>query len=119
MDTFKKRLLLFLFGCIGTRFLLVYIAKIIGVQFLKYMGFLTLPIALGFFYIFVTGSRKTGVEVFGDKIWWNSLRPIHGTLYLLFSWNAIKGNRSAWIYLLIDVIIGLVSFLVYHLFLTP
>jgi len=117
MDTLKKRFLLFLFGCIGTRLLLVYIAKNIGVQFLKYMGFLTLPIALGFFYIFATGARKTGPEVFSDKIWWDSLRPIHGTLYLLFSWNAINGNRSAWIYLLIDVIIGLISFIFYHLFL--
>ena len=117
MDNLKKRFLLFLIGCIGTRLLLVYIAKNIGVQFLKYMGFLTLPIALGFFYIFATGSRKTGAEVFGDKIWWNSLRPIHGTLYLLFSYNAFIGNRSAWIYLFIDVIFGLASFLVYHLFL--
>ena len=25
--------------------------------------------------------RKTGLEVFGDKIWWNNLRPIHGILY--------------------------------------
>lgn len=117
MDDLKKRFLLFLIGCIGTRLLLVYIAKNISVQLLQYMGFLTLPIAFGFFYIFVTGSRKTGAEVFGDKIWWNSLRPIHGTMYLLFSWNAINGNKDSWVYLFIDVIFGLISFLVHHLFL--
>ena len=35
-------------------------------------------------------------------------------LYTLFDYNAINKNRKAWIYLLIDVIIGLISFLVYH-----
>ena len=29
-------------------------------------------------------------------------------------YNAINKNRKAWIYLLIDVIIGLISFLGYH-----
>ena len=64
--------------------------------------------------IFLTGSRKTGAEVFGDKIWWNNLRPIHAILYTLFAYNAINKNRKAWIYLFIDVIIGLISFIGYH-----
>jgi hypothetical protein len=54
--------------------------------------------------------------VFGDKIWWNMLRPIHGLLYFLFAYNAINGNTGAWIYLLIDVLFGLASFLIHHLF---
>ncbi len=78
------------------------------------MGYLALLPAIGFFYLFLSGSRKRGAEVFGDKIWWNDLRPIHGLLYLLFSYNAIIGNKNAWIYLLIDVVLGLTSFLVYH-----
>ena len=114
MNKIEKRFLLFLFGCIGTRLLLVYIAKNIDIYFLKYMGYLLLLPAIGFFYIYLTGIRKTGVEVFGDKIWWNNLRPIHGFLYLLFSYNAINGNKSSWIYLFIDVLFGLTSFLTYH-----
>jgi hypothetical protein len=117
MDTIIKRYLLFLIGCIGTRSLLVYIAKNIGIKWLRYMGYLTLLPGIGFTYIFLTGSRQTGTEVFGDKIWWNNLRPIHALLYFLFSYNAIIGNNHAWIYLLIDVIFGLTSFLVFHLFL--
>jgi len=78
------------------------------------MGYLSTLPAIGFFYLFLTGSRKTGAEVFGDKIWWNNLRPIHGVLYLLFAYNAINGNMDAWIYLLVDVIIGLASFLLFH-----
>jgi hypothetical protein len=78
------------------------------------MGYLAILPAIGFFYLFFTGSRKTGAEVFGDKIWWNDLRPIHSLLYFLFAYNAIIGNKLSWIYLLVDVILGLVSFLVFH-----
>ena len=114
MNTIQKRFLLFLVGCIGTRSLLVYLAKNVNTTNLKYMGYLSLLPAIGFFYLFFTGSRKTGQEVFGDKIWWTNLRPVHGFLYFLFSYNAINGNPNAWIYLLVDVIIGLISFLSFH-----
>ena len=114
MNNITKRFLLFLIGCIGTRLLLVYIAKNVNMTLLKYMGYLLLLPAFGFFYIFFTNSRKTGPEVFGDKIWWNNLRPIHGLLYLLFSYNAINGNKNAWIYLLVDVLFGLIAFLAHH-----
>jgi hypothetical protein len=114
MNTIQKRILLFLFGCIGTRSLLVYLSKNASTKYLKLMGYLALLPAIGFFYIYFTGSRKTGAEVFGDKIWWNNLRPIHGTLYALFALNAISGNKNAWIYLLVDVLFGLSSFLYFH-----
>lgn len=115
MNTIQKRFLLFLIGCIGSRLLLVYISKNVSIQYLQYMGYLALLPAIGFFYIYLTGIRKTGAEVFGDKIWWNNLRPIHGLLYFLFAYNAINGNKNAWMYLLVDVVFGLLSFLVYHL----
>ena len=114
MNTIQKRFLLFLIGCIGTRTLFLYLAKIANKTYLKYIGYLALIPAIGFIYLFLSGARKTGTEVFGDKIWWNNLRPIHGLLYLLFAYNAINGNKMAWVYLLIDVIIGLISFLGFH-----
>lgn len=114
MNTTQKRFLLFLFGCIGTRSLLVFLAKNVNASNLKYMGYLSLLPAIGFFYLFLTGSRKIGAEVFGDKIWWTNLRPVHGVMYLLFSYNAINGNPNAWMYLLVDVMIGLISFLSFH-----
>jgi len=114
MNTIQKRFLLFLIGCIGTRSLFVYIAKNVDTTYLRYIGYLALLPAIGFFYIYFTGSRQTGAEVFGSKIWWNDLRPIHASLYLLFAGNAIMGNKSAWIYLLVDVIFGLLSFLTFH-----
>jgi len=114
MNNLQKRFLLFLFGCIGVRSLLVVVAKKISVDYLPWLGYLALLPTIGFIYIFLTGSRTTGSEVFGGKIWWNNLRPVHAILYGLFAYNAIQRNRRAWIYLLIDVIIGLASFLTYH-----
>lgn len=114
MNNIQKRFLLFLIGCIGTRTAFVYITKYAPLYLLKYLGILALVPATGFMYLFISGSRKTGAEVFGDKIWWNNLRPIHSLLYYLFAYNAIIGNRTAWIYLLIDVILGLISFLYFH-----
>ena len=110
----QKRFVMFLVGCIGVRSLLVIIAKYINIQYLKYLGYLALVPAIGFMYIFISGTRKTGAEVFGGKIWWNNLRPIHSILYFLFAYNAIMGNRNAWIFLLVDVLFGLTSFLIYH-----
>ena len=116
MNTIQKRFLLFLIGCIGTRSLFVYLAKNASEINLMYMGYLALLPAIGFLYIYFTGTRKTGAEVFGEKIWWNDLRPIHSLLYFVFAYNAINGNKNSWIYLAIDVIIGLISFLSFHFY---
>ncbi len=85
MNNIQKRFLLFLIGCIGTRSLFVIIAKQININYLSYLGYLSLIPAFGFIYIYLTGSRNTGGEVFGDKIWWNNLRPIHSLIYFLFA----------------------------------
>ena len=114
MNNIQKRFLLFLFGCIPTRLAIMYLAKVISQKYLPILGYIALIIAFGFYYLYFSGKRKTGAEVFGDKIWWNNLRPIHGLLYTLFAYNAIMQNRSAWIYLLVDVLFGLTSFLIFH-----
>ena len=114
MNNIQKRFLLFLIGCIGTRSAFALIAKNISVNYLPYLGYLALLPAIGFMYIYLTGSRRTGAEVFGEKIWWNDLRPLHSLLYFLFAYNAIIGNKQAWIYLLVDVLVGLISFIVFH-----
>jgi len=114
MNDLQKRFLLFLVGCIGVRTLFVIIAKYSNKKYLKYLGYLAVMPAAGFMYIYLTGIRNTGLGAFGEKIWWNNLRPVHSILYFLFAYNAIIGNKNAWIYLLSDVLIGLTSFLIYH-----
>ena len=115
MDSMRKRLLLFLIGCMGVRSLLVYIAKTIDINYLPILGYLAILPAIGFAYIYGSGSRKTGPEVFGDKIWWNDLRPVHSALYGLFAYSAIMKHPNSWLFLLTDVSIGFVSFLVHRL----
>ena len=116
MKNIYKRYLLFFLGCITLRSFLVYLSTKLDKQKLKYMGYLALLPAIGFIYIYLTDSRKTGAEVFGGKIWWNNLRPIHSLLYFLFAYLAISNNRNAYIPLLIDVILGFFAFLLYHAF---
>ena len=114
MDPLRKRFVLFLVGCIGSRSLFAYTSKMIPLEYLPILGYIALLPAIGFLYIFTTGSRKTGIEVGGGPIWWDWLRPVHALLYLAFAYNAISKNRDAWLYLAADVIIGLVAFLVHH-----
>lgn len=114
MNNITKRFCLFLIGCMGIRSLFVYISKTISLDYLPYLGYLSILPAMGFIYIYLTDSRETGAEVFGDKIWWNRIRPIHAGLYLLFAYSAIRKNQNAWIWLLLDVLLGLVGFLHHH-----
>lgn len=114
MNDIQKRFVMFLVGCIGMRLLFVYIAKMTNPNYLPYLGLLAILPAIGFTYIYLTDSRKTGLEVIGGKIWWNKLRPIHALLYALFAYYAINKSATSWVFLLIDVAFGLLSFLIYH-----
>ena len=114
MNDINKRILLFLFGCIPTRLAIMYLAKIVSSKYLPILGYIALIPAIGFAYLFWSGKRKTGAETFGAPIWWNNLRPIHSLLYFLFAFNAINKVKSAWVYLMYDVILGLSAFIIYH-----
>lgn len=105
-DIEKKRLALFLFGCIGTRLLFVYVAKT-RTDFLPYMAIIAILIATGLMYFYLTGTRTSGPEVFGEMIWWNHLRPVHATMYTLFAILAAQKNKNAYWILFIDAMIGL------------
>lgn len=98
----------------GARAFLVYLAKNASKKVLWYLGMLALVPAVGFAYLFASGARTTGAEVFGAKIWWNSLRPLHALLYGLFAWCAMSGRSFAWMFLLADLVVGFVFFLAFH-----
>ena len=114
MNIIQKRFIAFLFGCILVRSLFIVIALKINRKYLPYLGILALIPASGFLYIYFGNYRKKGGETFGQKIWWNHLRPLHAMLYLIFAYLAIKKSKISYKPLLIDVIIGLLSFLYYH-----
>ena len=109
-----QRALLFLFGCIGVRSLFVYVAYTASPTILPYLGALALLPAIGFAAIYTLGLRKTGLEVGGERIWWNHLRPIHAALYGAFAAAAIAKKEWAWIFLFADVTLGLGAWAVHH-----
>ncbi len=109
-----KRIYMFLIGCMGARSLLVYLAYKQSTRF--YVSLFTILVAIGFMYIYLTGVRKTGPEVFGDVIWWNHLRPIHALLYATAAfmiWTKTYSN-DAWKILALDLVIGLLAFIHKH-----
>ena len=114
MKIIQKRFLGFLFACIPARLLIAWIAKKVPNNYLPYLGLLALLPATGFLYIYLSGMRKTGGETFGQKIWWNNLRPIHAFMFYLFAYLAITKNKKAYLVLFTDAMFGLVSFLIYH-----
>lgn len=116
MNNLYKRYLLFLLGCIPIRLAIVYIAAHISNNYLPLLGYISLIPAMGFIYLYLSGTRTTGPETFGKPIWWNRLRPIHAILYILFAYAAINKQRHGWKYLLVDVIMGLISFTLYHVY---
>ena len=95
--------------CMLVRFSMAYLAKVAPLKWLRWMGYLAILPVIGWMYLFLSGSRKSGA--FGQKIWWNSLRPIHALFYGLFAYLAIHGNRNAWIWLFVDALFGLGAFL--------
>lgn len=115
MNNIQRRFLLFLGGCIPTRLVFVLLAKYGNVTVKKLLGVMAFIIASGFLTIFFGNLRETGLETGGAKIWWNHLRPIHALLYYYFFYNIFFADAlNAWKILLVDVIIGLLSFLQFH-----
>jgi len=112
-----KSLALFLLFCIPLRMYLAYLAKTGSLRVLQVLGVFALFVAIGFIYIYATGSRQTGSETFGAKIWWNDFRPIHAFLYLYFAWLVFMKHdyENAWKPLGADVVVGLFASLANYL----
>ena len=67
MNNIQKRFLLFLFGCIGVRSLIVLLAKKISLDKLPILGYISLIPAFGFIYIYLNKTRKTVVKFLVKK----------------------------------------------------
>jgi hypothetical protein len=118
LTTIQKRYALFLGGCIPARIGLAFLAKYLSAtpSLYKLYGYILLLPAFGFLYLFFTGKRTSGPETFGQRIWWNKFRLLHGIIYLLFCYNAIfnPSFKSNYLILLLDAFLGIVLFLLHH-----
>lgn len=114
-ETLRVRFWLFLLGCIGSRSTFTAIAAYVPCSWLRVLGVLALLPVGGWFYLIFFGRRDTGLEVFGDRIWWVGLRPIHMLLWGFFAYLALGlCHPMAWVVLAVDTVLGLLSFLVHH-----
>ena len=115
VNPMQKRFLLFLGACIPSRLLFAYIAKTGSLFVKKISALIAFIIASGFLFIYISGTRKSGLETGGQPIWWNQLRPLHALLYYMFALMVFFINANdAWTIIVIDTLIGLLSFIVYH-----
>ena len=112
MNDFQKRFLMFIFGCIGVRSALAYATKVVNPDYLPYIGIVILLGAIRFIYLFFT--NPTGPQFLGKDIWWNNIRPVHFVFYLLFAITAFMKKSYAWVFLALDVVFAIGSFLVFH-----
>jgi hypothetical protein len=113
-----QRWLLFLIGCIGTRSLLTFLSYIYRKHpWFRYASIPAMVIGVNFIIIYTMGWRKTGLETGGERIWWNSLRPVHGVLWILFAVNVWLQNPYSYIILLVDTVMGLIATLWFRLLL--
>ena len=114
----NPQMIYFLFGCIPSRILLIIIAKFIADKkvTLPLMGFISLIISFVFAFLYMFNLRQgKQLETFGKDLWWNSVRPIHSALYLLFALYAIKGQQDiAWVFLLLDLLVAITAFVIHY-----
>ena len=112
MNDIQKRFKLFLFLCIPARLSIAYF--IYKRKYIDLYKFILFFIGFGFAYIYALDLRKTGGEVFGDKIWWNNLRPFHAFNYLLTSYMLHNNIEKSEYVILFDTLVGLFKFFIYH-----
>lgn len=104
--------------CVPVRFLLIYVAMVVGRMgkgMVKkvgsvVLGLLGLVIGSGFMYLHFSGTRPFSVA--GDKAWWN--RVIHSLFYLAFGVSMLMGRKDAYLILAGDLVYGIGSFVVHH-----
>ncbi len=119
MNNQHKRYLLFLGVCIPIRLSLFFLSDYFyDKKILKnILNIITLCIALGFLRIYFFGSKKADsqLEWVGEKtVWWNDLRIAYGLIYLFFSYFYFMNKKFSSYFLLLDVVLGLLSFLNHH-----
>jgi len=112
-----KRSFVFLIFCIGSRSLLTYVAY--TKKYVEILSLITLLIGISFIKLALgpkTDADKQ-LEWLGDEsIWWHGLRLFHGILYILFALTYVYDYEYAWLFLLIDVCVGFIVWVLHSFF---
>ena len=108
MET-TTRAVLFLGICIPLRLTLAYLPRILPTAFLRYLAVLTGAMACGTLYLALTNTRLHATEG-GGVTWWAPYRLTHGMLLLAATVYLMKQDRTAYLPLLIDALLGVLLF---------
>jgi len=127
MIDISTRTLLFFGGCIPLRLALVYLTYQLGNsdhvshQTALTAGALTagalVAIAIGLTFVSLwTFHLRQNAPEGGGITWWNSIRPVHGALWILTGVLLYTPSlrQFAWMVLLVDVILGLGAWIKHH-----
>ncbi len=101
----NHRLLLFLTACIPARLGLAFLSY----RFPVWMAFVAIAIS---FHWLCTSFPATGF--FGGKVWWGGMRKVHAVLYLLFAAFAFYDPKKAYLWLLLDALVGFLAGFVHY-----
>ena len=106
MNSKIYRILLYFLLCIPLRSFIIYLAY----KKNKYIPFIIL-IAGILFTLKYFNNNINDLGAFGGKVWWNDLRLFHGIMYILYFLLQYFEINNAYIILIIDIIIGIISFI--------
>ena len=111
----RQRLFQFLGICIVLRSIAAFIAYLYPQSVVtKVLAGFYLLMGISMIYLFATNKRQNAPEG-GGITWWNDIRPVHGLLYILFAMFAFTNKNFSYLFLVGDVILGLVAFTVHHI----
>lgn len=114
MNSFQLLSLKFLVGCVGSRILFSLALQFAPEILLSLLCGLCIVISVGFMIVWATGIRqKKGA--FDNPIWWNPLRLVHASMYILTAWFLFtKKQYLASTVILLDTSIGMLAYLINH-----
>jgi hypothetical protein len=115
MFSIEKRYIQFLLLCIPLRIILAIIPLYLDKKYLQFYGMLLSLPMIGLFYLYFNNLRLNAPEG-GGTTWWADFRPLHASLYMCAVIYALQRKRTAWIPLMIDVLVGLALFLHQHFY---
>ena len=107
------RSILFFILCIGGRLAFALLARyIIIYDTSKFANsaliLLSIIVASALLSHFLFDTRQVAIEA-GGLVWWNAIRPIHASIFILFAAYSTRGYTFAWMFLIMDLIVGIIA----------
>lgn len=95
--------------CIFVRLCLAYSVYYVQKPKIRYIfSLLYFILSIGALYQYIIKTRTFGA--FHNKVWWDSLRPIHALLFLFTSIGLFYKYKYSYMFLLLDTLISILGY---------